>query len=122
MSSAASWRPPLLPPATRTNDGSKRCSWRDADDPAMIEALRKGKDDGFQSDSGWKPQVWAMYVRREDSGRQPRCPEDGDQMPGPLRKDTQKCAKFRTQNSRSVGVWLGRRCRPLMKCGTPTLL
>ncbi|KAJ6527228.1 hypothetical protein DFH09DRAFT_1328195 [Mycena vulgaris] len=61
--------------AKKKNDNteSTRCRWTDADDAAMVAALRKGKDDGFQADSRWKPQVWAFVVDAlEDSPDPPK--------------------------------------------------
>ncbi|KAJ7036435.1 hypothetical protein C8F04DRAFT_1258001 [Mycena alexandri] len=41
------------------NQDSARCSWSTADDAVLIDKLRWAKDQGFQSESGWKPQTWA---------------------------------------------------------------
>jgi hypothetical protein len=39
-----------------------KCKWSDADDATMVVTLRNAKDNGFQADSGWKPQTWAFVV------------------------------------------------------------
>ncbi|KAJ7763295.1 hypothetical protein B0H16DRAFT_1883690 [Mycena metata] len=41
---------------------SARCQWSDADDAILVEKLRWAKDQGFQSESGWKPQTWVHCV------------------------------------------------------------
>ncbi|KAJ7878466.1 hypothetical protein B0H13DRAFT_1892632 [Mycena leptocephala] len=51
----------------------KKCTWSSNDDAILIATLRKAKDEGFQSESGWKPQVWA------------RCVEALKDSPGPLK-------------------------------------
>ncbi|KAJ7758440.1 hypothetical protein B0H14DRAFT_2252934, partial [Mycena olivaceomarginata] len=33
--------------------------WRDVDKIKLLDRLRWGKTNGFQADSGWKPQIWA---------------------------------------------------------------
>ncbi|KAJ7059779.1 hypothetical protein C8F01DRAFT_1145629 [Mycena amicta] len=35
-----------------------RCTWSDADDAIMVTTLLWGKENSYQTDSGWKPQVW----------------------------------------------------------------
>ncbi|KAJ7506501.1 hypothetical protein B0H11DRAFT_2272238 [Mycena galericulata] len=39
-----------------------RCRWSDDDDATLVSKLRWAKENGYQSDSGWKPQVWALCV------------------------------------------------------------
>ncbi|KAJ7802458.1 hypothetical protein B0H13DRAFT_1931871 [Mycena leptocephala] len=34
------------------------CQWRDVDKVKLLNRLRRGKTNGFQADSGWKPQIW----------------------------------------------------------------
>ncbi|KAJ7506214.1 hypothetical protein B0H11DRAFT_1653115, partial [Mycena galericulata] len=45
-----------------TPNKKKKCIWSNSDDAILIGTLRKAKDQGYQSDSGWKPQVWALCV------------------------------------------------------------
>ncbi|KAJ7916916.1 hypothetical protein B0H13DRAFT_1870764 [Mycena leptocephala] len=35
-----------------------RAQWRDVDKMKLLNRLRWGKTNGFQADSGWKPQIW----------------------------------------------------------------
>ncbi|KAJ7075571.1 hypothetical protein B0H15DRAFT_791694 [Mycena belliarum] len=42
--------------------GEPRVRWVDSEDAILVATLRKGKDDGFMSGSGFKPQVWAFCV------------------------------------------------------------
>ncbi|KAJ7733225.1 hypothetical protein DFH07DRAFT_725645, partial [Mycena maculata] len=56
----------------------QRCTWSDSDDAILVATLRKAKEDGFQADSGWKPQTWA------------RCVEALKDSPGPT-KTAEKC-------------------------------
>ncbi|KAJ7032513.1 hypothetical protein C8F04DRAFT_889266, partial [Mycena alexandri] len=52
------------------------CQWRDADNSALVARMRKAKDEGFQSDSGWKPQVWQLCVEAlKDSPGPPKTAE-----------------------------------------------
>ncbi|KAJ6522975.1 hypothetical protein DFH09DRAFT_827484, partial [Mycena vulgaris] len=53
----------------------KKVAWSDADDRILIKILHKAKVDGFQSDSGWKPQVWALCVDLKDSAGPPKTDE-----------------------------------------------
>ncbi|KAJ7816476.1 hypothetical protein B0H13DRAFT_2460060 [Mycena leptocephala] len=44
------------PKKDKTTDA--RCQWTDACDATLVTTLRACKDEGLQSDSGWKPVVW----------------------------------------------------------------
>ncbi|KAJ6510774.1 hypothetical protein C8R45DRAFT_965150 [Mycena sanguinolenta] len=38
----------------------ERCTWTDRCDAVLVEGLRKAKELGYQSDSGWKPVTWTF--------------------------------------------------------------
>ncbi|KAJ7877174.1 hypothetical protein B0H13DRAFT_2668455 [Mycena leptocephala] len=40
-------------------DMPPHAQWRDVDKMKLLNRLRWGKTNGFQADSGWKPQIWA---------------------------------------------------------------
>ncbi|KAF7288468.1 Myb-DNA-bind-3 domain-containing protein [Mycena chlorophos] len=52
-------------PAKTTGKGQKkpstRVKWRDADDSVLVDVLVREKNE-YQTDSGWKPQVWAIVA------------------------------------------------------------
>ncbi|KAJ7462980.1 hypothetical protein FB451DRAFT_1266486 [Mycena latifolia] len=47
----------------KMKESSTRCTWSDPDNAMLAGTLHRTKDKGYQSDNGWKPQVWALCVK-----------------------------------------------------------
>ncbi|KAJ7509189.1 hypothetical protein B0H11DRAFT_1901329 [Mycena galericulata] len=67
-----------------------RCRWSDDDDATLVSKLRWAKENGYQSDSGWKPQVWALCVEvLKDSPGPPKVADKVHDHWGNATKDQQ---------------------------------
>ncbi|KAJ7452560.1 hypothetical protein FB451DRAFT_1145210 [Mycena latifolia] len=62
----------------KRKESSTRCTWSDPDNATLAGTLRRAKDKGYQSDNGWKPQVWALCV--EDLKDSPGPPKLADKI------------------------------------------